>query len=140
MSGYEMLGRDDHVTAAAEVIEVGLVRIVDQAGGTLLPVLVGAVKRDDGRELAVPFERDAEIGMGAFVGLDVVADQPTGVLTIDHDFFVNPQIERRFLRFVTVPDEVEIALAQHLLVGFPVRGSLHTVEQVIPRGRDGWCV
>ena len=45
----EVIRGDDDVALAAEVVEVGLIGIVHQAGGSLLALVERAVQRNDGR-------------------------------------------------------------------------------------------
>jgi hypothetical protein len=79
-----MVGRHDHVATTAEVIQVGLVRIVDEPRSLLFALGIGFVQRDDSRGLLLEFKRDAEEGVGPFISLYIIADELSGVDAIDH--------------------------------------------------------
>ena len=65
-----VFGSDHNIAAAAEVIEVGLVGVIDQSGDSLFAFGEGAVQGDDSRGFGFQVKRDAQIRVGSFITLE----------------------------------------------------------------------
>lgn len=112
------------------MIEVGLVGIVDQAGGLLDAAFVGAMEGDHARGLARVLQRDAEVRASTFRTFDLIANQAAVVNVVDHNRFVDFQVERRFDWLVLVANQVEKFAPQFFVSNRPLDGGRNPGEQV----------
>ena len=133
MSGHEVLGSDDDIATTTKMIEIGLVRIVDQPGDSSLAVFVRAVQGHDRRSSTVEFQGNPQVRMRSLAGLHAITDQFPPVDTIDDDFLVDSQIQRRFLGLVLIPQQFEVTAFQHRASLPPIAFRFDSLRQIIPR-------
>jgi len=127
-----MLRRNDDIAAAAEVIEEGFVGVAAQPDGLLGAFRRGAVQGDDGGRLAFQIQRNAEVGMGAFVALDLIADVEPLITPLHNGGLMHLQIKRRLPGLVRVADQFEVTLPQHRAMLCPILTRAHALQQVVP--------
>ena len=131
-----VFGSDHNIAAAAEVIEVGLVGVIDQSGDSLFAFGEGAVQGDDSRGFGFQVKLDAQIRVGSFITLDGITDQLPRVLAIDDHRLVDAEIQSRLLRLVLIADQFQVASFQDTSPRSPLCRVLDAGGQVVPGRRD----
>ena len=109
VTGNKVLRRNYDIPAAAEVVEVRFVRIINQPCNSLFSFRVRSVQCNNCWGFAFQLEWNSQIGARSLALLNRVADQFASVAAIDIDRFMNLKIEWRLFGFVLISEQFKIA-------------------------------
>ena len=132
MSGNKVFRGDRDVAAAAEMIHIRFVGVIDQPRDSLFPMHVRSVQCDYPWSLAVGVQRDSQVSVRSLVVFNCVANQLPGVLAIHHHRVVYLQVQWRLCRLILVAEQIHVALLENRTSLLSLRGRFNPVCYIIP--------